>query len=141
MLRDYRRFILATCWLILCASAPAPNWQIEQSKAEQRQADALEQLSATVGQKAKPEKQDNGCPKGPEDRSSDLCAQWKAADAASEAAIWTRKTYYLVAREKLCGARKSVNLGGIEVTLFARFCGFAVESLRFCTGGHAASSP
>ena len=64
---------------------------------------------------------------------------------------WRRWTVYtrfpvmnavkLVAREKLCGARESVNLGGIEVTLFARFCGFAVESLRFCTGGHAASSP
>jgi len=51
------------------------------------------------------------------------------------------RLWILVAREKLCGARESVNLGGIEVTLFARFCGFAVESLRFCTGGHAASSP
>ncbi|MBN8529866.1 MAG: hypothetical protein J0M36_11625 [Caulobacterales bacterium] len=32
------------------------------------------------------------CPAGIDDRKSDLCAQWKAADAAEESATWTRRT-------------------------------------------------
>lgn len=32
---------------------------------------------------------DQGCPVGIDDRSSDLCAQWKAADAAAESARWS----------------------------------------------------
>ena len=38
---------------------------------------------------------DMGCPVGKEDRSSDLCAQWKAADAANDAAVSARKTFRL----------------------------------------------
>lgn len=35
------------------------------------------------------------CPRGAENRKSDLCAQWKSADAASEAARWTAHTFWL----------------------------------------------
>jgi hypothetical protein len=33
--------------------------------------------------------QDDGCKKGEDHRQSDLCAQWKAADAAANAALWS----------------------------------------------------
>lgn len=36
------------------------------------------------------------CVAGQDDRTSDLCAQWKAADATKEAADWTRLAYWLV---------------------------------------------
>lgn len=38
---------------------------------------------------------DEGCEKGRDDRSSDLCAQWKAADAASASVVWSERSFYL----------------------------------------------
>lgn len=35
---------------------------------------------------------ERSCPTGVDNRSSDLCAQWTSADAAREAAIWTRRS-------------------------------------------------
>lgn len=35
------------------------------------------------------------CEPGDDDRQSDLCAQWKAADAAYEAALWNGRAYWL----------------------------------------------
>jgi hypothetical protein len=37
------------------------------------------------------------CAKGQDDRRSDLCAQWKAADSAAEAAFWSKVQAYLSA--------------------------------------------
>jgi hypothetical protein len=41
---------------------------------------------------ASPQTADKGCQDRKDDRSSDLCAQWKAADSAYEGAVWTRRT-------------------------------------------------
>lgn len=46
---------------------------------------ALVKISEAINSKARPAA-DNGCADGLEVRSSDLCAQWKAADAAADAA-------------------------------------------------------
>lgn len=35
------------------------------------------------------------CEQGEDNRESDLCAQWKAADAAAKSATWTEETYQL----------------------------------------------
>jgi hypothetical protein len=35
------------------------------------------------------------CPKGQDDRRSDLCAQWKAADSAADGAFWSKLQAYL----------------------------------------------
>lgn len=35
-------------------------------------------------------REDQGCPKGQDERQSDLCAQWKAADAAYDSAQWAK---------------------------------------------------
>lgn len=37
------------------------------------------------------------CGKGQNDRNSDLCAQWKAADAANDAAYWTQGAFWAAA--------------------------------------------
>lgn len=35
------------------------------------------------------------CEQGRDDRNSDLCAQWKAADATKDSAVWTERTFWL----------------------------------------------
>ncbi len=47
---------------------------------------------------------DAPCPVGVDDRSSDLCAQWKAADAADEAAAWTARSFWLSLFSAVIGA-------------------------------------
>jgi hypothetical protein len=44
---------------------------------------------------AQPDRATEPCGKGEEKRFSDLCAQWKAADAAQEGADWTRRAFWL----------------------------------------------
>ncbi|WP_311275736.1 hypothetical protein [Methylobacterium sp. WCS2018Hpa-22] len=76
---------------LLTSSSP-PNWE---SGAKQSKADQTEQKSrATVAGPIESTEQRDGseekwpCKRGQENRNSDLCAQWKAADSASDAALW-----------------------------------------------------
>jgi len=58
------------------------------------------------------------CEKGKDDRKSDLCAQWKAADSAEVAASWTRRTGIFTAIGLVIGA---VTTGAaIAAALYAR---------------------
>jgi hypothetical protein len=50
---------------------------------------AAAQVTEAIEKSAYQPTADRGCPNGPEDRSSDLCAQWKAADAAADAAKYS----------------------------------------------------
>lgn len=79
------------------------------------QAKALEKLDshmagsvASIGSPpvpyAKQSRLDAPCPKGIDDRSSDLCAQWKAADAANKAAEWTARSFWLSLFSTVVGA-------------------------------------
>lgn len=43
----------------------------------------------------RPKDYEKPCAEGEENRNSDLCAQWKAADAAKESADWTGRTFFL----------------------------------------------
>ncbi|MBA2921079.1 hypothetical protein GON01_09380 [Sphingomonas sp. MAH-20] len=43
------------------------------------------------------------CKPGENNRGSDLCAQWKAADAAADSALWTERTFYLAIIGTLIG--------------------------------------
>jgi hypothetical protein len=96
MPRGYRLFGLAAFgWLSLAASPPSqgagdknPNGQQAYTSDLKRIAAALEKLSAAQAP-------DQGCEDGQDDRSSDLCAQWKAADSASASALWAENTFYL----------------------------------------------
>lgn len=79
---------------LLVGAAPPPN---ERAQAEQAQAardltNAVEALSRNVAEQSKagqPSELERPCEPGQDSRGSDLCAQWKAADAAREAARWT----------------------------------------------------
>jgi hypothetical protein len=79
MPRGYRYAIVAALgWLSLTGAAPRENYDTANNSAI-READ-------------KAPEQDRGCKPGKDDHKSDLCAQWKAADAAQEAAnysFWT----------------------------------------------------
>jgi len=65
------------------------------------------------------------CAPGQNLRSSDLCAQWKAADAASEGATWTARTFWLSLLGTLFGA-------GTLVAAFmaARYAKHAAQEAR-----------
>jgi len=85
--------VLATIgWLILAAneSSTAPSGVSSSHSASQRTTQAESRQSITKGNAA-PELpkftgNDEGCTKGKDKRTSDLCAQWKAADSAFDAA-------------------------------------------------------
>lgn len=49
---------------------------------------AIEDIAASQRELARPTGLDEPCRVGQEKRSSDLCAQWKAADAAADSAWW-----------------------------------------------------
>jgi hypothetical protein len=90
MPRGYRCVILAAVgWLILVgpgfSQTPKPQTARNQSPATERIANAAEQLAATNQQEG-PASYQRPCKGDGEDRDSDLCAQWKAADAAGSGA-------------------------------------------------------
>jgi hypothetical protein len=87
MPRGYRSLVAAIAGLILIG-AGQPSKQparSEQSQVNKDKAAALSNMA--VGSPARPP-QDSGCKAGQDNRNSDLCAQWKAADAANDAAKW-----------------------------------------------------
>jgi hypothetical protein len=87
MLRRYRSIIAAIAGLVLIgASQPdKKTTDSEQSNTKISEVDA--QTRVDVGPPTSPPK-DEGCKADKEDRKSELCAQWKAADAANDAAKW-----------------------------------------------------
>lgn len=58
------------------------------------------------------------CEKGQDDRSSDLCAQWKAADSAYEAAVWSRRTGWFTGLGLIVGSITTV--AAIAAAIFAK---------------------
>ncbi len=94
MPRGYRYVILAAFgWLALTGQHPSPRTEREQTKAQQSIANSLSNIATTnhdLAERAKrPPKRE---PCGPRNYQSDddLCAQWKAADAAADAAWWAQ---------------------------------------------------
>jgi hypothetical protein len=97
-----RASILLVLWLALLGSAPnaKQNERAEQpgSANEVQNGEAPSQSDVVA---ASPEVetvepvQTQDCEPGQDNRKSDLCAQWKAADAAREAANWARWSFFL----------------------------------------------
>ena len=78
---SYRRIIIAAVgWLILTGQTGQPRHNNTATEAQAEQ--GLNNIAAAIEHANKPEKSDPGCDPRKEDRHSDLCAQWKAADAA-----------------------------------------------------------
>ncbi|MFL9840045.1 hypothetical protein ABS767_03635 [Sphingomonas sp. ST-64] len=61
---------------------------------------------------------DRGCQRGKDDRSSDLCAQWKAADAAKESADWARRMYPWIVAGTIIGGLTLV--AAVAAAMFAK---------------------
>ena len=92
MPRGYQCIVIAAVgWLALCAQHPNPSAKDEQAKSAPRVGDALSNNAATYREQTEPSKRvPEPLPCGPAQYQSndDLCAQWKAADAAEKAAWW-----------------------------------------------------
>jgi hypothetical protein len=72
-----------------------------------------------------PARESAACPQGQDDRNSDLCAQWKAADAAADSAYWTSGTFWIGIVGLVLGA---VTMGAaIAAAVFARRAAVATE--------------
>lgn len=129
MNRVYRYLVLAAFgWLILAASPPKnaaqpgnASIQIERTRALQRLASALEKLPA-------PPRPDNGCKQGQDIRQSELCAQWKAADAAQESADWTRSGFCVSVVGSILGALTLIAAG--FAALYAKKLGARPSEVR-----------
>lgn len=90
MLRGYRGILCALAGLVLAGAGP-PKAERQQPAAAptDKIAPALESIAASLRNQVKPSDLEQPCKEGDNTRSSDLCAQWKAADAADSAASAT----------------------------------------------------
>lgn len=97
MCKYYSKIILVFVgWLFLPgAAALAQEGRRDQQVESQSAAVSLQRIAASVERSAEPDPTTQPCPKGEDNRNSDLCAQWKAADAASTGTALTEKTYVL----------------------------------------------
>lgn len=90
MLRGYRGIIVAF-GLILSAAHPNPNDQSQQTEAKGQPGDrpsAITRPTSSPVQIVQATANPPPCGPGEYNSKDDLCAQWKAADSASDAAWW-----------------------------------------------------
>lgn len=93
-MRMRRTAALLLLGFVIGGASPIPqSAQAGQSAAEVAELAALRDLVNVTTTDLASRQVDTGCKKGDDIRSSDLCAQWKAADAAREAAFWAQKSY------------------------------------------------
>ena len=87
MPRGYRCIILAAVGFLIGAAEPPKGGAGSQQATEQHEiADRLGDISASLQRANEPDRTTKPCSADKDDRNSDLCAQWKAADAAAKAA-------------------------------------------------------
>lgn len=90
MSRIYRGIFIALAGLILCAAnPPQPNGEKPDTSSASKVEQSLADIASSLREVNKPSDLDQPCEQGEDQRASDLCAQWKAADAASSAASAT----------------------------------------------------
>lgn len=114
------RTVLATIFGMALAIALGGSGDTDASLVREQASTPQAQRQATPPLEAKNESQD--CPKGQDDRRSDLCAQWKAADAAYDSAVWTAKTYDLSLVGAILGALTM--LAAVVAAIFAGFAAY-----------------
>jgi hypothetical protein len=88
---NWRVIIAAFGWLTLAAAQPNPTAQNEKSGSGPSISESLAQIARTNNEQAKRAEsapESKPCEAGNDQRESDLCAQWKAADAADRAALF-----------------------------------------------------
>lgn len=99
---SYRSYILALVgWLVLAAAAPnhgdLPKQaaQPQQNQSGDQVSQAANTVATAINNTVGSPDHDRRCNQGQDDRNSDLCAQWKAADAARESADWAQRGFWL----------------------------------------------
>jgi hypothetical protein len=120
MPRGCRFIILAIAGLILIGAAKPPKEaaKSEQGKEQRKISNTLEDIAATLKDAQKPDQATKPCdPKKP-NRNSDLCAQWKAADAATDAAQAAWWQFWLGAVGLILGA--VTMMAAIAAAFFAK---------------------
>ena len=92
----FRAVILsAAAFVAVAASPPGQEAASEQSETDSSIAKSLRSIDASLKAANEPKEETEPCEKGEPNRNSDLCAQWQAADAAVEGALWTERSFYL----------------------------------------------
>lgn len=89
MLRGYRNVFVALAGLALIGAGPKQQQQSVNGQGNADTQHAAETIATAIRDTIKPPEQDAGCQDRSDKRDSDLCAQWKAADAANSAAIYS----------------------------------------------------
>lgn len=127
MHRSYRCIILAIVgWLSLAAgSPPEQNRASEKPQTHQSAEQSLQQIATALQRQNETGDYQRECPQGKDNRRSDLCAQWKAADAAYESSLWTRRAFWLVFAEIFIAA---VTMGAAIAA--ARFAWLAAKAAQ-----------
>jgi hypothetical protein len=99
MLKGYRRYILAAlACLILSAQAPRPETQPKQAEVSNQVGKSAQTIPPPPFEPVQPVQRritERPCEPGQDNRQSELCAQWKAADAATDAAYWAWASFWL----------------------------------------------
>jgi hypothetical protein len=105
MPRGYRRYIFAAfgC-LILAASPPQTKRRQDQGQTSEAIAKSLENVAAALERNNEAAGYNPDCEPGSDNRRSDLCAQWKAADAAAESASWAGWFFWVSIAGTVIGA-------------------------------------
>jgi hypothetical protein len=103
MLRTYRSTVLVVAGCVLVAASPPQRTQ-ENDLTNQALADSIENVAAAIQRGNEREDYNPECERGRDNRRSDLCAQWKAADAASESAAWAGWFWWLTVFGTAIGA-------------------------------------
>jgi hypothetical protein len=93
----YRGILAAVVGLALIGAGEPPKQDAgpDQSNAQAGIADSLEGIASALKSMSKPDETAQPCSPENPNRNSDLCAQWKAADAAADAADWASWQFLL----------------------------------------------
>lgn len=98
MPRAYRCILVVFVGWLSLANTPKPSSNPERPKAESNEAQPAKLIAPPAPQPVKPVQPlelYRPCGRSEINYNSDLCAQWKAAEAASEAAFWTEWGFWL----------------------------------------------
>lgn len=93
--RGYRSIILAIAGLIFIGVGEPSNGRTKAVPLASSEKSLMAATTSTVHHLDKTDETDKPCPKDKDNRNSDLCAQWKAADAAADSANASWSQFYL----------------------------------------------
>lgn len=115
--RRGRAALAAGAWLLVGAALPEGQ-QAQREQAQAHRAGGNAATGAPLERENETRSKAGPCRREASDRNSDLCAQWKAADAAADSVLWTERSFYLELGGMLVGL---VTLGAaIAAAWFAK---------------------